>query len=444
MASVSKAQLVIISFFVCNCLHSIRSNDQSEPLDSSVGSLGLRSYNQQENPNPSVGSRDLRSYNQQETANPSVGSRDLRSYNQQETANPFVGSRDLRSYNQQENPNPSVTSLGLRSSNQQENPNPSVGSLGLRSSNQQENLNSSAGSLNLRTAKHQRQRESMNRSVLIFHHRKPSDAERSIGNLDDIKQHEMPKHFLEFFNQHKLTVASSGNANQPRLPQLSTNSLDLWNQHRALRLSTNSLSSPNSHEPSKFSRDSISPNFSRGRKIVCPKYCKCTYCQDRTMCTVDCSNMGLREIPELPEISTNVYLQNNHIKDVSSKKLKCLKNLKELDLSQNKLRRIRNNTFQGLDALVFLSLKENLLKYSSGTFELDAFQGLTSLKSLHLEGNQPNFSENFTYPEEALTRVPTLEYLWLDGFPRRLGPGFSSLRNISHLSFSSPETIASK
>ncbi|KAK3779936.1 hypothetical protein RRG08_054189 [Elysia crispata] len=181
--------------------------------------------------------------------------------------------------------------------------------------------------------------------------------------------------------------------------------------------------------------------------------------------------MGLREIPELPETSTKIYLQNNHIKDVPCTKLKYLKNLKELylsqngniklfncsfsnvtslerlslvtcnltslpvgifhslrylvaldvsenivsnldtqpfinmqrllslNLSQNKLRRIRNDTFQGLDALVFLSLQKNLLYYLSDTFELDAFQGLTSLKSLHLKGNRPNFSENLTYPE---------------------------------------------
>ena len=394
MASVSKAQLVIISFFVCNCLHSVRSNDQREPLKFSVGSVGLRSSTQKEAPNPSVGSLSLLSYNQQNSSSPSVG---------------FLGPR---------------------------------------------------------TAKHQTLRESIKRYTVMFNYSKPSDAERSIGYLGDIKQHEMPKHFLEFFNQHKLTPLFSDNlvqyANQHKLSQFSTNSLDFSNHHSALRLSSDSLTSTNNHEPS---------NFSPGRKVVCPKHCRCTYCQDRTTCTVDCSNMGLREIPELPETSTKIYLQNNHIKDVPCTKLKYLKNLKELylsqngniklfncsfsnvtslerlslvtcnltslpvgifhslrylvaldvsenivsnldtqpfinmqgllslNLSQNKLRRIRNDTFQGLDALVFLSLQKNLLYYLSDTFELDAFQGLTSLKSLHLKGNRPNFSENLTYPE---------------------------------------------
>ena len=407
----------------------------------------------------------------------------------------------------------------VTSDNQEEPVKFSVASQTLRSFNQHETSNSSSSndSLDLRTAKHQRLNESFREPLVLSNHRKPSG--RSSANLRDIKQLKTPKppfRSLEFSNQHKQTASSSDNlvyANQRKHPRSPTNSLDFSNRHYGASTSSGDFStSENSHVLPNFSKDLIRPHLSRSRKNFCPKHCRCTYCQDRTIYTVDCSNRGLRKIPDLPQTSRNVYLQNNDIEDVACRKMEHLKNLKELNLSQNgriklfncsfatvnslerlwlarcnlgslpigifhslrhlleldlseniitdleaqlfsnmhelmslnlsqnRLGRVRNNTFQGLGALVFLSLKENLLYYLAGTFETDAFQGLTSLKSLHLEGNQPNFREDLIYPDQALTRVPTLEYLWLDGFPRRLGPGFLSLRNISHLTFGSEHT----
>ena len=78
-----------------------------------------------------------------------------------------------------------------------------------------------------------------------------------------------------------------------------------------------------------------------------------------------------------------------------------------------------------------------MLRYQPWTFETRAFHGLTSLTHLHLEGNQPDLPDDFTYPDQALSHVPTLEYLWLDGYPRSLGPGFSFLSNLSYISFMS-------
>ncbi|KAK3798435.1 hypothetical protein RRG08_020250 [Elysia crispata] len=389
----------------------------------------------------------------------------------------------------------------VTSDNQEEPVKFSVASQTLRSFNQHKTSNhsSSNDSLDLRTAKHQRLNESFREPLVLSNHRKPSG--RSSANLRDIKQLKTPKppfRSLEFSNQHKQTASSSDNlvyANQRKHPRSPTNSLDFSNRHYGASTSSGDFStSENSHVLPNFSKDLIRPHLSRSRKNFCPKHCRCTYCQDRTIYTVDCSNRGLRKIPDLPQTSRNVYLQNNDIEDVACRKMEHLKNLKELNLSQNgriklfncsfatvnslerlwlarcnlgslpigifhslrhlleldlsennittleaqlfsnmhelmslnlgqnRLGRVRNNTFQGLGALVFLSLKENLLYYLAGTFETDAFQGLTSLKSLHLEGNQPNFREDLIYPDQALTRVPTLEYLWLDGFLRRLGP----------------------
>ena len=95
-----------------------------------------------------------------------------------------------------------------------------------------------------------------------------------------------------------------------------------------------------------------------------------------------------------------------------------------------------NATFQGLASLVFLSLQGNKLRYVRETFEPRVFQGLISLESLHLEGNQPDLVEDFTYPDQAVAQVPTLRHLWMDGFPRALGPGFSSLVQLSSINLS--------
>ena len=128
-------------------------------------------------------------------------------------------------------------------------------------------------------------------------------------------------------------------------------------------------------------------------------------------------------------------LSRNNMTKTDSQLFISLGKLESLDLSENNLTMIKNDTFRNLSSLEFLSLRKNLLSYVPWTFESRAFSGLTSLKYLHLEGNQPCFCDNFTYPDEALSQIPTLEFLWLDGYPRALGPGFSALTNLSHLSF---------
>ena len=129
-------------------------------------------------------------------------------------------------------------------------------------------------------------------------------------------------------------------------------------------------------------------------------------------------------------------LSDNNISSIEPQLFMNMRRLSSLDLSTNHLRQVLKNTFQGLSSLVFLSLRWNRLTYVPGTFEGEALKGLTSLKSLHLEGNQPHTPENFTYPDQILADVPGLEELWLDAYPEPLGSGFSYLLNLSSLIFS--------
>ncbi|GFS03239.1 Toll-like receptor 4 [Elysia marginata] len=128
-------------------------------------------------------------------------------------------------------------------------------------------------------------------------------------------------------------------------------------------------------------------------------------------------------------------LAQNKINALTQDMFQHLTNLSSLNLGGNSLTKLKDHTFQGLSSLAYLSLRGNSLRYLPGTFETQAFGGLESLESLHLEGNQPDFPESFTYPDQPLAQVPSLRSLSLDGYPRQLGPGFSALQNLTHLTF---------
>ena len=128
-------------------------------------------------------------------------------------------------------------------------------------------------------------------------------------------------------------------------------------------------------------------------------------------------------------------LSENNIATLVPHVFSDLNKLERLDLGKNILKKLLNDTFHGLSSLLFLSLEGNMLRYLPETFELGAFQGLSSLRQLNLNGNQPTLVENLTYPDQSLSQVTTLETIWLDGYPRVLGPGFSSLRKLSSLIF---------
>ncbi|GFR80007.1 Toll-like receptor 4 [Elysia marginata] len=149
-------------------------------------------------------------------------------------------------------------------------------------------------------------------------------------------------------------------------------------------------------------------------------------------------NQNITSLPALVFESLNnlqeLDLSHNMINNIDPGLFKNLTTLVSLNLCNNWLTKLKNGTFKGLSSVVFLSLKANRLRYLPETFDTESFQGLTSLNELRLHGNQPNF-QDITYPDQALALVPTLRSLRLDGYPRLLGPGFSSLVHLSHLSF---------
>ncbi|RUS78709.1 hypothetical protein EGW08_013530 [Elysia chlorotica] len=232
--------------------------------------------------------------------------------------------------------------------------------------------------------------------------------------------------------------------------------------------------------PVYFQRTKTSP-------AGCPEKCLCQTGLDRAISVVDCSSQMLVDVPDFPVSVEEIRLQNNLIQTIRCTSFEGLVKLKTLDLSENRidtlyncsfdglaslerlwlgqnqlsflpadvfqslrslelldlgrngLTHLGNNTFHGLSSVVSLWLQENQLHYRPGTFEVGTFRGLTSLESLHLEGNQQDMTEDFTYPDQALSCATTLRRLWLDGHPKALGPGFLSLTQLTHLSFAADD-----
>ncbi|GFR60087.1 Toll-like receptor 4 [Elysia marginata] len=129
-------------------------------------------------------------------------------------------------------------------------------------------------------------------------------------------------------------------------------------------------------------------------------------------------------------------LSINHIQNIDGQLFLYMTKLTTLSLYRNNLTNIKNCSFHGLASLQFLSLQRNSLKYIPTTFEPRAFEGLSSLQILHIQGNQYDLPHTFTYPDRALSLLPWLRQLRLDGQPRPLGLGFASLTNLSVLDFS--------
>ena len=166
----------------------------------------------------------------------------------------------------------------------------------------------------------------------------------------------------------------------------------------------------------------------------------CSFASLVSLQYLNLSNCGLDTLPQGIFTSLRSLLKLdlsiNNIKNIDGQLFLYLHQLTSLTFYRNSLTKVGNGSFQGLRSLRFLSLQRNLLEYVPNTFEPRAFEGLSSLEILHVQGNQKELSENFTYPDQALSLLPSLQQLRLDGHPRSLGSGFASLTNLSLLDFS--------
>uniref|UniRef100_A0A673MVF6 Slit homolog 3 protein-like n=1 Tax=Sinocyclocheilus rhinocerous TaxID=307959 RepID=A0A673MVF6_9TELE len=154
--------------------------------------------------------------------------------------------------------------------------------------------------------------------------------------------------------------------------------------------------------------------------LVCPERCRC----EGTV--VDCSNLKLTKTPpHLPEHTTDLRLNDNEISILEATgAFKKLPNLRKINLSNNKLRDIREGSFDGAGGVLELLLTGNKLQSVSGRM----FKGLSGLKTLMLRSNQISCVDNATFTGLSSVRLLSL----YDNRISTIAPGaFNTLHSLS-------------
>ncbi|TMS17671.1 Slit-like protein 3 protein [Larimichthys crocea] len=154
--------------------------------------------------------------------------------------------------------------------------------------------------------------------------------------------------------------------------------------------------------------------------LVCPEKCRC----EGTV--VDCSNLKLTRVPpHIPEHTTDLRLNDNEIAVLEAAgTFKKLPNLRKINLSNNKLRDIRDGAFDGAGGVLELLLTGNKLTGLQGRM----FRGLVGLKTLMLRSNQITCIDNSTFTGLSSVRLLSL----YDNKISSIAPGaFSTLHSLS-------------
>ncbi|NP_001013379.1 18-wheeler precursor [Apis mellifera] len=142
-------------------------------------------------------------------------------------------------------------------------------------------------------------------------------------------------------------------------------------------------------------------------EMTCPAGCKCY--NDRTWNTnaVDCSGLGVEEIPRrIPMDATEVYLDGNVLRELQNHVFIGRKNMRVLYVNGSGIESIQNRTFNGLNNLQILHLEDNRIRELKG-FE---FERLSHLRELYLQNNLIGFIGNLTF-----LPLRSLEILRLSG-----------------------------
>ncbi|KAG9479676.1 hypothetical protein GDO78_011612 [Eleutherodactylus coqui] len=134
----------------------------------------------------------------------------------------------------------------------------------------------------------------------------------------------------------------------------------------------------------------------------CPAECTCLDT------VVRCSNKGLKALPKgIPKDVTELYLDGNQFTLVP-KELSNYKHLMLIDLSNNRISTLSNQSFSNMTQLLTLILSYNRLRCTP----LKAFDGLNSLRLLSLHGNDIS-----TIPQGAFSDLSSLSHLAIGANP---------------------------
>ncbi|XP_029018719.1 leucine-rich repeat-containing G-protein coupled receptor 5-like [Betta splendens] len=138
-------------------------------------------------------------------------------------------------------------------------------------------------------------------------------------------------------------------------------------------------------------------------RFGCPGRCRCGV---DGLHRVDCSDLGLRQIPSNLSVFTSYLdLSMNNVTVLPSGALSSLHFLEELRLAGNDLSFIPRGAFAGLYNLKVLMLQNNQLR----SVPAEAFHNLHNLQSLRLDANHIS-----AVPAGCFSGLRALRHLWLD------------------------------
>ncbi|XP_064121443.1 toll-like receptor Tollo [Macrobrachium nipponense] len=149
-------------------------------------------------------------------------------------------------------------------------------------------------------------------------------------------------------------------------------------------------------------------------EMTCPDGCGCYHDQSWRSNIVDCSMQDVQQVPDrIPMDATQVYLDGNDLKNLSSHSFIGRKHLQILYLNGSNVKSVDNETFSGLTRLIALHLQDNLLEALRG----NEFQGLEIVRELYLHNNKLRYVHQHTFATLSHLEVLTLHHNHLINFP---------------------------
>ena len=163
---------------------------------------------------------------------------------------------------------------------------------------------------------------------------------------------------------------------------------------------------------------------------------KCNYSKETTGIYANCSSRHLTFIPKNIRPDTDILdLSNNLLQTIPNNSFDEITGMEKLILRNNSISKLGMYAFQGLKHLRYLDLSSNRLTYNYDTFDKELFIPLCSLEVLHIHDNLSG--DNSTYLDEAVVFCEVLSELYVDGIENTsFGPGYLKLKKLRNLNLS--------
>ncbi|XP_076047634.1 toll-like receptor 6 [Oratosquilla oratoria] len=149
-------------------------------------------------------------------------------------------------------------------------------------------------------------------------------------------------------------------------------------------------------------------------EMTCPEGCDCYHDQSWNTNVVECSSQNMTRVPDrIPMDATEVYIDGNMIKNLSSHTFIGRKHLRILYVNSSGVELLDNETFSGLTSLNILYMHDNYLEALHG----HEFHRLEHLHELHLHNNRLRYIHQHTFASLTNLKILTLHNNNLVNFP---------------------------